>query len=181
MGSCANLLIYTLDILNYIDVSCMHIWMNTYSTLPKSLHSQSVWDLELRCCLWCSQVSFVLRCHLHEQRQYKAFAKMLLQQGCNEILRPDMLTALYNTYLWSQVIWRTAAVGDTIYTNQLLGLLIFNAWEFSKFLRISDARVLSLGLMLAMIKYFWKQNTIFTATWTSLRLGWSCFHFLLSL
>lgn len=29
---------------------------------------------------------------------------MLLKQGCNEILRPDMLTALYNTYMWSQVI-----------------------------------------------------------------------------
>lgn len=28
---------------------------------------------------------------------------MLLKQGCNEILRPDMLTALYNTYMWSQV------------------------------------------------------------------------------
>jgi len=78
--------------------------MNTYSTLPKSLHSQSVWDLELRFCLWCSQVSLVLRCHLHEQKKYKSFAKMLLQHGCNEILRPDMLTALYNTYLWSQVI-----------------------------------------------------------------------------
>lgn len=29
---------------------------------------------------------------------------MLLKQGCNEILRPDMLTALYNTYMWSQVM-----------------------------------------------------------------------------
>lgn len=29
---------------------------------------------------------------------------MLLKQGCNEILRPDMLTALYNTHMWSQVM-----------------------------------------------------------------------------
>lgn len=29
---------------------------------------------------------------------------MLLKRGCNEILRPDMLTALYNSYMWSQVI-----------------------------------------------------------------------------
>ncbi|KAM6269286.1 nebulin isoform 15-T15 [Porphyrio hochstetteri] len=37
---------------------------------------------------------------------YKSLAKMLLQHGCNEILRPDMLTALYNTYLWSQVEYK---------------------------------------------------------------------------
>lgn len=30
---------------------------------------------------------------------------MLLKQGCNEILRPDMLTALYNTLMWSQVMF----------------------------------------------------------------------------
>lgn len=52
----------------------------------------------------CSYVSFVLHCSLHEQRKYKSSAKMLLKRGCNEILRPDMLTALYNTYMWSQVI-----------------------------------------------------------------------------
>lgn len=86
--------------------------MNTYSTVPKSLHSQGVRDLELSYCLWCSQVFFVLRCHLHEQNSYKSLAKMLLKQGCNEILRPDILTALYNSYLWSQVMRRTAAVGD---------------------------------------------------------------------
>ncbi|XP_019325969.1 PREDICTED: nebulin isoform X12 [Aptenodytes forsteri] len=39
-------------------------------------------------------------------KKYKSFAKMLLQHGCNEILRPDMLTALYNTYLWSQVEYK---------------------------------------------------------------------------
>ncbi|XP_063198320.1 nebulin isoform X11 [Chroicocephalus ridibundus] len=43
---------------------------------------------------------------LMDGRQYKCLAKMLLQQGCNEILRPDMLTALYNTYLWSQVEYK---------------------------------------------------------------------------
>ncbi|KAI4588509.1 hypothetical protein MJG53_002917 [Ovis ammon polii x Ovis aries] len=40
------------------------------------------------------------------QRKYKSSAKMLLKQGCNEILRPDMLTALYNTYMWSQIRYR---------------------------------------------------------------------------
>ncbi|KAM6307451.1 nebulin [Aegotheles albertisi] len=43
---------------------------------------------------------------LMDGKKYKSFAKMLLQQGCNEILRPDMLTALYNTYLWSQVAYK---------------------------------------------------------------------------
>ncbi|KAH0502806.1 Nebulin [Microtus ochrogaster] len=40
------------------------------------------------------------------QRKYKSSAKMLLKQGCNEILRPDMLTALYNTYMWSQINYK---------------------------------------------------------------------------
>ncbi|XP_070279119.1 nebulin isoform X10 [Myotis yumanensis] len=40
------------------------------------------------------------------QRKYKSSAKMLLKRGCNEILRPDMLTALYNTYMWSQIKYR---------------------------------------------------------------------------
>ncbi|KAM6260536.1 nebulin isoform 27-T28 [Spheniscus humboldti] len=43
---------------------------------------------------------------LVDGKKYKSFAKMLLQHGCNEILRPDMLTALYNTYLWSQVEYK---------------------------------------------------------------------------
>ncbi|XP_065696598.1 nebulin isoform X7 [Patagioenas fasciata] len=43
---------------------------------------------------------------LVDAKQYKSFAKMLLQQGCNEIRRPDMLTALYNTYMWSQVQYK---------------------------------------------------------------------------
>lgn len=60
-------------------------------------------DIEL-CSFPSSQVSFVLHCSLHEQRKYKSSAKMLLKQGCNEILRPDMLTALYNTHMWSQVM-----------------------------------------------------------------------------
>ncbi|XP_051666064.1 nebulin isoform X10 [Manacus candei] len=43
---------------------------------------------------------------LMDGKSYKSFAKMLLQHGCNEILRPDMLTALYNTYLWSQIQYK---------------------------------------------------------------------------
>nr|XP_020144033.1 nebulin isoform X19 [Microcebus murinus] len=43
---------------------------------------------------------------LMNERKYKSSAKMLLKQGCNEILRPDMLTALYNTYMWSQIKYR---------------------------------------------------------------------------
>ncbi|MBN3325457.1 NEBU protein, partial [Atractosteus spatula] len=38
------------------------------------------------------------------QKKYKAVAKGLQQHGCNEILRPDILIALYNTNQWSQ--WR---------------------------------------------------------------------------
>ncbi|XP_077009926.1 nebulin isoform X9 [Tamandua tetradactyla] len=43
---------------------------------------------------------------LMNEKKYKSSAKMLLQQGCNEILRPDMLTALYNTHMWSQIKYR---------------------------------------------------------------------------
>uniref|UniRef100_A0A8C5NMW5 Nebulin n=1 Tax=Junco hyemalis TaxID=40217 RepID=A0A8C5NMW5_JUNHY len=43
---------------------------------------------------------------LTDMKSYKSLAKMLLQHGCNEILRPDMLTALYNTYLWSQIQYK---------------------------------------------------------------------------
>ncbi|XP_050825088.1 nebulin isoform X45 [Gopherus flavomarginatus] len=39
---------------------------------------------------------------LMNEKKYKSSAKLFLQHGCNEILRPDMLTALYNTNLWSQ-------------------------------------------------------------------------------
>uniref|UniRef100_A0A8C8E913 Nebulin n=1 Tax=Otus sunia TaxID=257818 RepID=A0A8C8E913_9STRI len=40
------------------------------------------------------------------KKKYKSFAKMLLQHGCNEILRPGVLTALYDTYLWSQIEYK---------------------------------------------------------------------------
>ncbi|CAK6448583.1 unnamed protein product [Pipistrellus nathusii] len=43
---------------------------------------------------------------LANERKYKSSAKMLLKRGCNEILRPDMLTALYNSYMWSQIKYR---------------------------------------------------------------------------
>ncbi|XP_042733681.1 nebulin isoform X1 [Lagopus leucura] len=43
---------------------------------------------------------------LLDANSYKSLAKMLLKQGCNEILRPDILTALYNSYLWSQVEYK---------------------------------------------------------------------------
>ncbi|XP_069838800.1 nebulin isoform X3 [Dendropsophus ebraccatus] len=39
---------------------------------------------------------------LANEKKYKTKAKMLLQHGCNEIQRPDMLRALYNTSMWSQ-------------------------------------------------------------------------------
>uniref|UniRef100_A0A3Q1MC60 Nebulin n=1 Tax=Bos taurus TaxID=9913 RepID=A0A3Q1MC60_BOVIN len=49
---------------------------------------------------------FKFATQLMNERKYKSSAKMLLKQGCNEILRPDMLTALYNTYMWSQIKYR---------------------------------------------------------------------------
>ncbi|XP_019409157.1 PREDICTED: nebulin [Crocodylus porosus] len=39
---------------------------------------------------------------LLDEKKYKSKAKMFLQHGCNELKRPDMLTALYNTNLWSK-------------------------------------------------------------------------------
>nr|XP_033800807.1 nebulin isoform X21 [Geotrypetes seraphini] len=41
---------------------------------------------------------------LLDAKKYKTRAKSMLQQGCNEILRPDLLRALFNTKMWSQ--WR---------------------------------------------------------------------------
>ncbi|XP_044791470.1 nebulin isoform X29 [Bubalus bubalis] len=49
---------------------------------------------------------FKFATQLMNERKYKSSAKMLLKQGCNEILRPDMLTALYNTHMWSQIKYR---------------------------------------------------------------------------
>ncbi|XP_074192360.1 nebulin isoform X24 [Rhinolophus sinicus] len=43
---------------------------------------------------------------LMNERKYKSSAKMILKQGCNELLRPDILTALYNSYMWSQIQYR---------------------------------------------------------------------------
>ncbi|XP_056352404.1 nebulin isoform X28 [Oenanthe melanoleuca] len=53
-----------------------------------------------------SNEHFKYATQLMDEKSYKSFAKMLLQHGCNEILRPDMLTALYNTYLWSQIQYK---------------------------------------------------------------------------
>ncbi|XP_074403923.1 nebulin isoform X31 [Zonotrichia albicollis] len=53
-----------------------------------------------------SNEHFKYATQLTDMKSYKSLAKMLLQHGCNEILRPDMLTALYNTYLWSQVQYK---------------------------------------------------------------------------
>ncbi|XP_078002293.1 LOW QUALITY PROTEIN: nebulin [Phascolarctos cinereus] len=43
---------------------------------------------------------------LMDEKKYKSSAKMFLRHGCNEILRPDMLTELYNTYMWSQIRYK---------------------------------------------------------------------------
>uniref|UniRef100_A0A4W3I6B9 Nebulin n=1 Tax=Callorhinchus milii TaxID=7868 RepID=A0A4W3I6B9_CALMI len=37
-----------------------------------------------------------------DEKSYKSEAKMIQKQGCNEILRPDMLTAMYNSISGSQ-------------------------------------------------------------------------------
>ncbi|XP_063789619.1 nebulin isoform X5 [Pseudophryne corroboree] len=44
---------------------------------------------------------------LANEKKYKSKAKILLQHGCNEIQRPDMLRAIYNTSMWSQ--WKYKA------------------------------------------------------------------------
>ncbi|XP_066543724.1 nebulin isoform X4 [Amia ocellicauda] len=44
---------------------------------------------------------------LLNEKKYKSVAKKLLQHGCNEILRPDILIALYNSNQWSQ--WKYKA------------------------------------------------------------------------
>nr|XP_055070821.1 nebulin isoform X3 [Misgurnus anguillicaudatus] len=41
---------------------------------------------------------------LINEGRYKIKAKELLKSGCNELLRPDILTALYNSGMWSK--WR---------------------------------------------------------------------------
>ncbi|KAM9380178.1 nebulin isoform 3-T4 [Phaethornis superciliosus] len=53
-----------------------------------------------------SNVYYKYATQLVDGRTYTSLAKMLLQQGCNEILRVDMLTALYNTHLRSQIEYK---------------------------------------------------------------------------
>ncbi|XP_030309704.1 nebulin [Calypte anna] len=53
-----------------------------------------------------SNVHFKYATQLADGRSYTSLAKMLQQQGCNEILRLDMLTALYNTHLRSQIEYK---------------------------------------------------------------------------
>lgn len=40
---------------------------------------------------------------MYKQALYKSKAKDLLKSGCNELLRPDILTALYSTVMGSKV------------------------------------------------------------------------------
>lgn len=40
---------------------------------------------------------------MYKQGLYKSKAKDLLKSGCNELLRPDILTALYSTVMGSKV------------------------------------------------------------------------------
>lgn len=42
-------------------------------------------------------------CFLNGQGKYKFKAKELLKSGCNELLRPDILVAMYNSGMWSKV------------------------------------------------------------------------------
>lgn len=60
----------------------------------------------LPCSMTCVCVYVCLLC---EQVRYKFRAKELLKSGCNELLRPDFLNAMYNTSMWSKVtIWLQA-------------------------------------------------------------------------
>lgn len=45
----------------------------------------------------------VCLCLLCGQAKYKFRAKELLKSGCNELLRPDILNAIYNSSMWSKV------------------------------------------------------------------------------
>lgn len=48
----------------------------------------------------CCVCVYVVVC---EQARYKSKAKDLLKSGCNELLRPDILTALYQSTMGSKV------------------------------------------------------------------------------
>lgn len=56
--------------------------------------------LLLPCSMTCVCVCVCLLC---EQVRYKIRAKELLKSGCNELHRPDLLNAMYNTSMWSKV------------------------------------------------------------------------------
>ncbi|KAJ8255268.1 hypothetical protein GJAV_G00202940 [Gymnothorax javanicus] len=45
-------------------------------------------------------------CTLIDYNMYKARAKELLKSGCNELLRPDILRAIYNSSMWSKYKYR---------------------------------------------------------------------------
>lgn len=65
-----------------------------YSSSPPSVTAVFHLSSTMACCV------FVRVC---EQARYKSKAKDLLKSGCNELLRPDILTALYQSTMGSKV------------------------------------------------------------------------------
>lgn len=53
--------------------------------------------------LMCPKLWHAVCMCMYKQGLYKSKAKDLLKSGCNELLRPDILTALYSTVMGSQV------------------------------------------------------------------------------
>lgn len=73
------------------------MWTNSSS--PPSVTAVSYLSLTMACCV-CMCVCISCTC---EQAKYKSKAKDLLKSGCNELLRPDILTALYTSIMGSKV------------------------------------------------------------------------------
>lgn len=53
--------------------------------------------------LTCPKLWHAVCVCMYKQALYKSKAKDLLKSGCNELLRPDILTALYSTVMGSKV------------------------------------------------------------------------------
>lgn len=115
-------------------------YLLTHLSEPDRLTKEqtTLWTARFPCAFSFYPVAWPVRaymcvCLLCKQVRYKIRAKELLKGGCNELLRPDFLNAMYNTSMGSKVtIWLQAllqAPGNlipsfSIHPNTFFGRMI---------------------------------------------------------
>lgn len=70
-----------------------HTWLSRVPSSQRYCYFSPVLNFGMLCVCVC----------MYKQALYKSKAKDLLKSGCNELLRPDILTALYSTVMGSKV------------------------------------------------------------------------------